>query len=140
MAGGAVGDGHPHTCRIRSSGSAEAVEALLASVKAICREHAGRTPLFVHVLLPEQEVVVRVKELSVDPDPAHGDESREPARRRAVYSSSMPDELEFEKPLLELENRIAELRASEDPQAARDEIARLEERLAAAPAEDLRRA
>jgi len=68
--GGAVGDGHPHTCRIRIKGSAEAVEALLASVKAICREHAGRTPLFVHVLLPEQEVVVRVKELSVDPDPA----------------------------------------------------------------------
>ncbi len=41
----------------------------------------------------------------------------------------MPDELEFEKPLLELENRIAGLRASEDPQAARDEISRLEERL-----------
>jgi acetyl-CoA carboxylase carboxyl transferase subunit alpha len=42
----------------------------------------------------------------------------------------MPDELEFEKPLLELENRIAELRASEDSLAARDEIAKLEERLA----------
>jgi acetyl-CoA carboxylase carboxyl transferase subunit alpha len=41
----------------------------------------------------------------------------------------MPDELEFEKPLLELENRIAELRASEDPLAARDEIAKLEDRL-----------
>jgi acetyl-CoA carboxylase carboxyl transferase subunit alpha len=41
----------------------------------------------------------------------------------------MPDELEFEKPILELENRIVELRASEDPQAARDEIARLEDRL-----------
>jgi len=41
----------------------------------------------------------------------------------------MPEELEFEKPLLELENRIAELRVSEDPQAARDEISRLEERL-----------
>src|SRR5262245_18138594 len=42
----------------------------------------------------------------------------------------MPDELEFEKPLLELENRIAELRESNDPLAARDEFARLEERLA----------
>ena len=42
----------------------------------------------------------------------------------------MLDELEFEKPLLELENRIAELRASEDSLAARDEIAKLEERLA----------
>jgi acetyl-CoA carboxylase carboxyl transferase subunit alpha len=41
----------------------------------------------------------------------------------------MPDELEFERPLLELENRIAELRASDDAQAARDEIGRLEERL-----------
>jgi len=42
----------------------------------------------------------------------------------------MPDELEFEKPLLELENRIAELRGSDDALAARDEIAKLEERLA----------
>ncbi|MBI3031716.1 MAG: acetyl-CoA carboxylase carboxyltransferase subunit alpha [Candidatus Rokubacteria bacterium] len=41
----------------------------------------------------------------------------------------MPEELEFEKPLLELENRIAELRASSDPLAARDEISALEERL-----------
>jgi len=42
----------------------------------------------------------------------------------------MPDELEFEKPLLDLENRIAELRESDDPLGARDEIAKLEERLA----------
>ena len=42
----------------------------------------------------------------------------------------MLDELEFEKPLLELENRIVELRESGDPLAARDEIAKLEERLA----------
>src|SRR3990170_5021507 len=48
---------------------------------------------------------------------------------RAVYSSSMRDDLEFERPLLELENRIAELRASDDAQAARDEIGRLDERL-----------
>jgi acetyl-CoA carboxylase carboxyl transferase subunit alpha len=41
----------------------------------------------------------------------------------------MPDELEFERPLLELENRIVELRASDDAQAARDEIGRLDERL-----------
>ena len=41
----------------------------------------------------------------------------------------MRDELEFERPLLELENRIAELRASGDAQAARDEIGRLDERL-----------
>ena len=41
----------------------------------------------------------------------------------------MLDELEFEKPLTELENRIIQLRASDDPDAARDEIARLEARL-----------
>jgi acetyl-CoA carboxylase carboxyl transferase subunit alpha len=41
----------------------------------------------------------------------------------------MPDTLDFEQPLLELEARIAELQAQDDP-ARRDEIARLEERLA----------
>jgi len=41
----------------------------------------------------------------------------------------MLDELEFEKPLLELENRIIQLRASDDPGAVRDETAKLEERL-----------
>ena len=40
-----------------------------ASVKAACYEHEGRTPLFVQVLLPTQEVVLRVKELGVDPAP-----------------------------------------------------------------------
>jgi acetyl-CoA carboxylase carboxyl transferase subunit alpha len=40
----------------------------------------------------------------------------------------MLDELEFEKPLAELENRLIELRASEEP-GAHDEIGRLEERL-----------
>ena len=59
--------GNAHACRIRVSAAAEALPALLESVKAACREHEGRTPLFVHVLLPEQEVVVRVKELAVEP-------------------------------------------------------------------------
>ena len=39
----------------------------------------------------------------------------------------MPDELEFERPLVEIEQRLTELRAS--PNAARDEIGKLEERL-----------
>ena len=56
-----------HACRIRVSAAAEALPNLLASVKAACREHEGRTPLFLHVLLPEQEVVLRIKELAVDP-------------------------------------------------------------------------
>jgi acetyl-CoA carboxylase carboxyl transferase subunit alpha len=42
----------------------------------------------------------------------------------------MPDALEFEQPLLELETRIAALQAEGDPVRTRDEIARLEERLA----------
>ena len=41
----------------------------------------------------------------------------------------MPDELDFERPLLELEHRIGELRASGDAKATRDEIGKLEERL-----------
>jgi len=41
----------------------------------------------------------------------------------------MPAELEFELPLLELEHRIAALRAEEDQFRVREEIARLEERL-----------
>ena len=41
----------------------------------------------------------------------------------------MPDALEFEQPLLELENRIATLRAEDDPLRVADDIAKLEERL-----------
>jgi acetyl-CoA carboxylase carboxyl transferase subunit alpha len=41
----------------------------------------------------------------------------------------MPDALEFEQPLLELETRIAALQAEGDPVRTRDEITRLEERL-----------
>jgi acetyl-CoA carboxylase carboxyl transferase subunit alpha len=41
----------------------------------------------------------------------------------------MLGELEFEKPLVELENRIIQLRASDDAGAARDEIAKLQQRL-----------
>jgi len=41
----------------------------------------------------------------------------------------MPDALDFEQPLLELETRIAELQAVDDATRVRDEIARLEDRL-----------
>jgi acetyl-CoA carboxylase carboxyl transferase subunit alpha len=41
----------------------------------------------------------------------------------------VPDGLDFEQPLLELENRIAALQAEDDPLRVRDEIARLEDRL-----------
>jgi acetyl-CoA carboxylase carboxyl transferase subunit alpha len=42
----------------------------------------------------------------------------------------MPDQLDFEQPLLELENRIAELRARDEGRGPSDELLRLEERLA----------
>src|SRR5258706_15677761 len=42
----------------------------------------------------------------------------------------MPDALDFEQPLVDLENRIATLQAEDDAPKARDEIAKLEERLA----------
>ena len=41
----------------------------------------------------------------------------------------MPDALDFEQPLLDLENRIATLQAEENAPKAREEIAKLEERL-----------
>ncbi|HTG12494.1 MAG TPA: OB-fold nucleic acid binding domain-containing protein, partial [Candidatus Eisenbacteria bacterium] len=65
--GNGAGTASAHACRIRVSAAAEALPELLAAVKAACREHEGRTPLFLHVLLPEQEVVLRIKELAVDP-------------------------------------------------------------------------
>ena len=42
----------------------------------------------------------------------------------------MPDALDFEAPLLELENRVAALQAQDDSPRTRDEVAKLEERLA----------
>ncbi len=41
----------------------------------------------------------------------------------------MLDELDFEKPLTEIENRLVQLRAAEGPRGSRDEITRLEDRL-----------
>jgi DNA polymerase-3 subunit alpha len=65
--GNGVGFSGAHACRIRVSAAAEALPALLTALKAACREHAGRTPLFLHVLLPAHEVVLRVQEFTVDP-------------------------------------------------------------------------
>ncbi|HYB44747.1 MAG TPA: DNA polymerase III subunit alpha [Candidatus Methylomirabilis sp.] len=66
----ADGGGHPLTCRIRLPADNGGGSALLDSVRSICHEHRGRTPLFVHVLLPEQEVVIRATGISVDPGAA----------------------------------------------------------------------
>ena len=63
-------EGQALTCRIRVRVGEQSMETLLTSVRAVCREHRGRTPLFLHVLLPEQEVVIRATELAVEPDTA----------------------------------------------------------------------
>ncbi len=73
--GGAQAAGGAHTCRIRVRPSAAGPpgaagsEAALAAVRSICEAHPGPTPVFVHVLLADQEVVVRAKGLSVAPEP-----------------------------------------------------------------------
>jgi DNA polymerase-3 subunit alpha len=59
-----------HTCRIRLRAVAAGSGETLAEVRSICEAHPGPTPLFVHVLLADQEVVVRVKGMSVAPEPA----------------------------------------------------------------------
>jgi len=43
---------------------------VLASPRRICQPHPCPTPVFVHVQLADQEVVVRAKGLSVAADPA----------------------------------------------------------------------
>jgi DNA polymerase-3 subunit alpha len=56
-----------HTLRIRIRDHEE-FEKRLATLRALCVEFRGPVPLYLHVLLPEHEVVVRVRELSVRPD------------------------------------------------------------------------
>jgi DNA polymerase-3 subunit alpha len=62
--------GEALACRIRVRARGSDVDQLFASVQAVCLEHRGRTPVFVHVLLPEQEVVIRVTGIAVEPDAA----------------------------------------------------------------------
>jgi hypothetical protein len=65
---GTTPDHQALTCRIRVRVVEPNAEELLAAVRSICQEHRGHTPLFVHMLLPEQEVVIRAKGLSVEPN------------------------------------------------------------------------
>jgi DNA polymerase-3 subunit alpha len=61
--------GEPAACRLRVPGGADAA-ATLTTLRAICEEHPGGAPVFVHILLPTVEVVVRSRALGVDPGPA----------------------------------------------------------------------
>ena len=55
----------PNACRIRVT-PGEDPSAALAAVRQLCGEHPGRVPVFLHLVLGAQEVVVRTRGLSVD--------------------------------------------------------------------------
>jgi len=57
--------GEPNACRIRVT-PGEDPSAALAAVRQLCGEHPGRVPVFLHLVLGAQEVVVRARGLSVD--------------------------------------------------------------------------
>ena len=119
--------GEPSACRIRIA-PGEDPSVALAAVRRICGEHPGRVPVFLHLLLDAQEVVVRARGLR-----STAARSSSPRARRfsapARSAWTMPDALDFEQPLIEIENRIAGLQAQEATQKTREEIAKLEDRL-----------
>jgi DNA polymerase-3 subunit alpha len=58
----------PYACRLRVPG--DRATAVLGALARLCAEHAGPIPLFVHVLLAEQEVVLRSRLFNVSGGPA----------------------------------------------------------------------
>ena len=70
--GGAVrpraAGGEPGACRIRLVANGDP-EARLIALRKICEAHPGGVPVFVHVILGGQEVVVRSRGFSVDATP-----------------------------------------------------------------------
>jgi len=65
VSGAPVGAGGPQACRIRLDGAADP-RAVVGGIGVVCGEHPGVVPVFVHIRLPEQEVVIRAKRLVVD--------------------------------------------------------------------------
>jgi DNA polymerase III subunit alpha len=64
--GGRARDGGEATaCRVRLRAGENSAERL-AALRKLCEEHPGGVPVFVHVLLPGTEVVVRARAVSVD--------------------------------------------------------------------------
>jgi len=57
--------GEPTACRIRVSDRADVPETL-AALRRLCEEHPGGVPVFLHLLLPALEVVVRARGVAVD--------------------------------------------------------------------------
>ena len=57
--------GEPNALRVRMVPGADP-KATVAAVREICAGHRGRVPLFLHVVLPSEEVVVRARGVLVD--------------------------------------------------------------------------
>ncbi|HET7340153.1 MAG TPA: OB-fold nucleic acid binding domain-containing protein, partial [Methylomirabilota bacterium] len=57
--------GEPTACRVRVRGHGD-VGATLAALHRLCEAHAGTVPVFLHLLLPGHEVVVRARAVAVD--------------------------------------------------------------------------
>jgi hypothetical protein len=57
--------GEASACRIRVRGNGDP-SAQLTALRKICEEHPGGVPVFVHVMVPGLEVVVRSRGISVD--------------------------------------------------------------------------
>jgi DNA polymerase III subunit alpha len=57
--------GPPQACRISVGGDADPA-AVVAGLERACAAHPGPVPVFLHVRLPEQEVVIRARGLAVD--------------------------------------------------------------------------
>jgi DNA polymerase-3 subunit alpha len=58
----------PSACRIRVA-PGEDPKIALAAVRQLCAEHPGRVPVFLHLMIGQQEVVVRTRAFSVDASP-----------------------------------------------------------------------
>ena len=58
----------PAACRIRLA-PGDDPSGVLSAVRRLCEEHRGTVPVFLHVLLPSLEVVVRCRAVAVDAGP-----------------------------------------------------------------------
>ncbi|PYM24134.1 MAG: DNA polymerase III subunit alpha [Candidatus Rokuibacteriota bacterium] len=63
--GRARNGGEPTACRVRVR-AGETAGATLAALRRLCEEHAGTVPVFLHLLLPGHEVVVRARGVAVE--------------------------------------------------------------------------
>jgi DNA polymerase-3 subunit alpha len=60
----------PEACRVWVAGAAGELEEALRAVRAICDRHPGPVPVYLHLQLDDQEVVVRARAVGVRPSPA----------------------------------------------------------------------